>query len=223
LFPLRITEDKLLIYNRRIELIAEHRLLASSRSGEKQVDPSHRAPRNQQIQLEVLQERFAEFGEMGARYLQGLLGRQRYGKHQAQRVLVLCRSYAREEVLAALERAVRFHAYSYSSLERILSILGTPKPPWQACTEEQEKFFEELDGIFIGPRDSSEYQHLLFDEKFSDDEKDSQEPQNGEIENDPTQRDERQDHAAGEGEPENDQQQDGQREDDEPEDDPADE
>ena len=127
LFPLRITEDKLLIYNRRIELIAEHRLLAASQSGQKQMDPSHLPPRNQQIQLEVLQERFAEFAEVGPRFLEGLLGKQRYGKHQAQRVLVLLRSYSREEVLAALERAVRFHAYSYSSLERILNAVGTPK------------------------------------------------------------------------------------------------
>ena len=221
LFPLRITEDKLFIYNRRIELIAEHRLLAASRSGEKQVDPSHLAPRNQQIQLDVLQERFAEFAEVGPRFLEGLLGKQRYGKHQAQRVLVLFRSYSREEVLAALERAVRFHAYSYSSLERILSALGTPKPPWQTCTEEQEKFFEDLDkGVFIGPRDSSEYQHLLFDQELTNEEKDRAEPENGELENEQTESGQPQDDATREGESENGQRKENQQEDGQPQDEP---
>jgi transposase len=185
LFPLRITEDQLLVYNRQIELIAAHRLLDSSQAGKEQVDPSHRAPRNQQVQLKVLQERFAEFGEHGGRFLEGLLGKQRCGKHQAQRVLVLFRSYSRDDVMAALERAVRFHAYSYSSLERILSVLGTPRPPWQSCTEEQERFFEDWDDVTpIGPRPSSEYQHLLFDEESADDSKEDHEPEDHELAND---------------------------------------
>jgi transposase len=186
LFPLRITEDQVLIYNRHIELIAAHRLLPSSQAGKEQVDPSHRPPRNQQIQLDLLQKRFAEFAEHGSRFLEGLLGKQRCGKHQAQRLLVLFRSYSRDDVMAALERAVRFHAYSYSSLERILSALGTPRPPWQTCTEEQEKFFEDWDDVTpVGPRSSSEYQHLLFNEELADDsEKDVHEPENGELTSD---------------------------------------
>jgi hypothetical protein len=182
LFPLRITEDQLLVYNRQIELIATHRLLPSSQAGQEQIDPSHRAPRNQQIQLDLLQQRFAEFGEHGSRFLEGLLGKQRCGKHQAQRVLVLCQSYSRHDVLAALERAVRFHAYSYASLERILSAWGTPRPPWQSCTEEQQKFFEDWDDVAsVGPRPSSEYQHLLFDEESANaSEKDLHEPKDGE-------------------------------------------
>lgn len=203
LFPLRITEDKVLVYNRQIELIAEHRLLPSWQSGQKQIDPSHRAPRNHQIQLDLLQERFAELGELGTRFLEGLLGRQRCGKHQAQRVLVLLRSYSREDQMAALERAVRFHAYSYSSLERILGVLGTPRPPWQASTEEHDQFFAELDdGAPIGPRDSSEYQHLLFDEEIVDgSEEDLDEPEDGEVANDQPK-----DEQPKDDEPENDQQ-----------------
>ena len=187
LFPLRITEDQLLVYNRQIELIATHRLLPSSQSGQEQVDPSHRAPRNQQIQLELLQQRFAEFGEHGSRFLEGLLGKQRCGKHQAQRVLVLCRSYWRADVVAALERAVRFHAYSYASLERILSAWGTPRPPWQSCTEEQQKFFEDWDDVAaVGPRPSSDYQHLLLDEESANDsEEDLHEPEDGQGGNEP--------------------------------------
>lgn len=186
LFPLRITEDQVLVYNRQIELIAAHRLLDSSQTGKDQVDPSHRAPRNQQVQLRVLEERFAKFGEHGNRFLEGLLGRQRYGKHQAQRALVLFCSYSRDDVMAALERAVRFHAYSYSSLERILGVLGTPRPPWQSCTEEQERFFKDWDDVTpIEPRPSSEYQHLLFDEETADDsKKDVHQPEDDALAND---------------------------------------
>lgn len=187
LFPMRITEDQVLIYNRHVKLIATHRLLDCSQAGKDQVDPSHRPPRNQKIQLDRLQQRFAEFGDSGTQFLEGLLGKQRYGKHQAQRVLVLFQSYTRQSVLRALDRAIRFHAYSHSSLERILSTLGTPRPPWQSTTEEQEKFFEELDdAASIGPRPSSDYQHLLFDEEPADDEKkDLGEPKNGEPAREP--------------------------------------
>jgi transposase len=223
LFPLRITEDQLLVYNRQIQLIARHRLLASSQSGQEQVDPSHRAPRNQQIQLDLLQKRFAEFGEHGSRFLEGLLGKQRCGKHQAQRVLVLCRSYSRDDVLAALERAVRFHAYSYASLERILSAWGTPRPPWQSCTEEQQKFFEDWDGVAsVEPRPSSEYQHLLFDEESANDsEEDLHEPENGERGNVPedaaTQDDEPEDREPKGRQPDDGRPDHGQRRDGEPE------
>ena len=217
LFPLRITEDQVLIYNAHIELIAAHRLLPSSQSGKEQVDPSHRPPRNQQIQLELLQKRFAEFGEHGSRFLKGLLGKQRCGKYQAQRVLVLFRSYSRDDVMAALERAIRFHAYSYSSLERILSVLGTPRPPWQTCTEEQEKFFEDWDDTAsVGPRSSSEYQHLLFHEELADDsEEDVHEPENGELASDQPEDDQPKDDQ-----PEDSETDDGQRNDVESETDP---
>ena len=87
-------------------------------------------------------------------------------------MLVLFRSYPREDVMAALERAVRFHAYSYSSLERILSALGTPKPPWQTGSGRTREVLSKIwDNVSLHwvHVSSSEYQHLLFDQEFADD------------------------------------------------------
>lgn len=166
LVPVRITEDLLMVYNDHVELIAQHRLLAHGRSGQEVVEPSHRPPRDCRQQAELLRERFALFGEEGSEFLERLLAKQRYGKHQAQKILVLLRCYARSDVLAALRRALQFHACSYASLERILGIQATPKAEWETLTEEQRKLLQELtDGHGIQPRNSAQYQHLLFEEQ----------------------------------------------------------
>ena len=53
---------------------------------------------------------YAEFGAPGTRFLEGLLASNRFGKSQAERVLTLAAAYPRADVLAALERAVRYGA-----------------------------------------------------------------------------------------------------------------
>jgi hypothetical protein len=69
-------------------------------------------------------------------------------------------------MVAAFQRALKYHAHSYSSLERILSIQATPKAAWETLTEQQQKQLQDLtDGTSISPRDSGKYQHLLFDEE----------------------------------------------------------
>ena len=86
-----------------------------------------------------MRARFGELGEIGLRFLEGLLKKQRYGKQQAQRALMLTSGYHRGDVLAALERAVRYHAYSVSSLERILNAQATPKPPGSCSASSSRK------------------------------------------------------------------------------------
>jgi hypothetical protein len=110
---------------------------------------------------------------------------------------------------------VRFHAYSYSSLERILSALGTPRPPWQTCTEEQEKFFEDWDDVtLVGPRSSSEYQHLLFNEELADgSEEDVHEPEDGKPEDGKPEDGEPEDGEPDDGEPDDGEPDDGERND----------
>jgi transposase len=165
LLPVRVTEDELLVYNNQLETIAQHRLLPRQVSGQQQLDPRHQPPRSQQVQVEHLQQRFGELGEVALRFLEGLLRRQRYGKHQAVRVLALLRTWRREDLRAAMERAVRYHAYALSSLERILAIQATPKSPWQALDQDATSPRPDLPpSETILPRDSREYQRLLFDE-----------------------------------------------------------
>jgi hypothetical protein len=108
-------------------LLAEHPLV-HGQTGQQRLDPSHRPPRNREEQLAQLRDQFAGLGDVAMVFLEGLLKRQRYGLKQAQRVLALLRSYERRDLLAAMQRAVRHHAYAFSSLERILAMQATTKP-----------------------------------------------------------------------------------------------
>ncbi len=167
LLPVRVTEDELFVYDRRIKQLAKHLLIAGL-TGQQRLDPAHRPPKNRQKQIEQLRGQFAQLGEVATEFLEGLLKKQRQGMKQAQRVLALLRGYTQEDVLAAMQRAVRHHAYSFSSLERILSVQATPKSLW--LSESQEELLRELSQEdSIEPRPSAEYQHLLFEETDSDD------------------------------------------------------
>ena len=168
LLPVRVTETELLVYDHQIRQVAQH-LLLIGQTGQRQEDPAHRPPRDQREQLELFRQRFAELGEVASRFLEGLLKKQRCGKHQAQRVLLLLQAYHREDVLAAMERAVVYHAYSLASLERILGMQATPKPSWQSTSQQQQETLQELSGTeSIQPRSTAEYQYLLFEENDSD-------------------------------------------------------
>jgi transposase len=169
LLPVRITATEVLVYDTDIRVVARHPLLRGV-TGQQQRDPQHRPPRNQALQLEQLRARFGELGEIALRFLEGLLKKQRYGKQQAQRALLLISGYHRSDVLAALERAVRYHAYSVSSLERILNAQATPKASWQLLSEQQQETLRKLTDVDgIDARSSDQYQYLLSEEPATDD------------------------------------------------------
>lgn len=164
LLPVCIRETELVVYNGRLEPIAQHRLVQGS-TGVSQIDPDHRPPADEREQLDLLRQQFAELGEVGSRFLEGLLRKQRYGKQQARRILALLSVYHRADVVTALERAVRYHAYACSSLERILNHQATPKASWQSLSGHQQETLRgltETDSIDV--RSSAEYQYLLFPE-----------------------------------------------------------
>jgi transposase len=169
LLPARVTDTQLFVYNRLLQVVAQHPLWQGP-SGKTCHDPAHAPPRDQQEQVEQLRGRFAELGEIASRFLEGLLKKQRYGKHQAQRVLALLNVYHRADLLAALERAVRYHAFSRAALERILAHQATPKPTWQSLSQSEQETLRKLTQTDpIPPRPSVEYQPLLFPASDPDD------------------------------------------------------
>lgn len=166
--PVRVTETELFVYDHHIREIARH-TLRLGQTGSKEIREEHRPPKDHHQQVEELRKRFRELGDIALCFLEGLLQKQRYSKRQAQRVLALASAYHRQDVLAAMERAVRYHAYSLSSLERILNT-ATPKASWQILSENQQELMRKLtDSSSIAPRASAEYQYLLFDEKTDPD------------------------------------------------------
>ena len=64
---------------------------------------------------------------MATQFLDGLWQAQRQAPSQAALILELSGLYRRPDFIAALERAVRFGAYSLSSVRRILEINARPK------------------------------------------------------------------------------------------------
>lgn len=107
-------------------------------------------------------QRFAEFGAAGARFLEGLLASTRYGKSQAERVLSLVAIYRRQDVLAALERAVQYGAFSLAAIQRILAARSQPKTPLDLLNDGHRTYLDNLlDREPTLPRPTSDYQALL--------------------------------------------------------------
>ena len=82
--PVRVTEKELIIYGPQVEEIARHPLLPRTATGQRVVHKEHRPVEDARRRQAQLEERFAELGEPGRRFLEGLLRAQRYGKDQAQ-------------------------------------------------------------------------------------------------------------------------------------------
>ena len=102
---------------------------------------------------------------MACRFLEGLIKYRRYGKDEAHKILALLETYHHHDLLAAIERAVRYGAYSRSAIERILAIRATPKTALDALAEKEQQQLKLLLGDApVRPRSGKDYQKLLDDQ-----------------------------------------------------------
>jgi transposase len=158
----RVTEDELVIHDKAFAEAARHRLSPRTAAGRRSDCPDREPPRDARRRSEQLAGRFAEFGATGARFLEGLLAGNRSGKNQAERILSLAAAYPRPDVLAALERAVRYGAFSLPAVQRILAAQGRPKAPLDVLADDHQTYLDRLlDGEPTRPRPTSDYQALL--------------------------------------------------------------
>jgi hypothetical protein len=122
----------------------------------------HEPPCDSEQRRQELAKRFAEFGTAGTQFLEGLLAQTRYGKNPAERVLSLVGAYPRQDVIAALERAVRYGAFSLSAVGRILSVRSRPKTPLDALADDHRSYLDTiLEREPTPPRPTSDYQASL--------------------------------------------------------------
>jgi len=169
--PLRIRDEEVIVYGPRLELLARHLRFPPTQRHQERRQAEHLPPRDVQRRREVLHERFAQLGPLAVRFLEGLLAGQRYGWDHAQKVLALLGIYHREDFLAALERAVRYGAFSAKSIERILAVQARPKTAMDRLAEDQPPHLAELLGDDpTPPRPATDYQHLLFEDSHCNDE-----------------------------------------------------
>jgi transposase len=164
--PVRVTADEVIVYSTSLDEIARHRLVPTTVSGARQTLKGHH-PADDPGQRELLlRQRFSELGPVALQFLDGLLAQQVQGKLQAQQLLALVAHYHQGDVRAALERALRFGAFSLAAIRRILAATAQPKPPLEELADCQRELLDpRLRQEPIGPRPTSAYQHLLEPEK----------------------------------------------------------
>jgi len=162
LLPVRVTERELIVYGPDVKEIARHELYPAGTTGQKRHLPAHSPGRDHLQKRELLQQRFAGFGPDGVRFFEELLRTRRNGKDEAARVLGLLTIYHREDLMRALERAVRYRAFSWSAVERILAAQAKPRSAMEALTIEAREHLDEiLRQIPVASRSTADYQTLL--------------------------------------------------------------
>ena len=163
--PVRITETEVIIYGPQIEEIARHPLFPRDIAGEVRRLKQHQPSDDTEKKYEILKVRFEELGGAAGRFFAGLMERRRNGKSEAHKILALLETYHRGDLLGAIERAVRYGAYSRSAIERILAVTATPKTALDRLAEkEQQQLHSLLDDGSVEPRSGKEYQELLDDQ-----------------------------------------------------------
>ena len=163
---MRVLEDEVIVYSIGLEEIARHRRGPSTQSGVRQLIKSHHPADDPNQRTLLLRQRFGELGPIAVQFLDGLLAKQIQGKRQAQQLLALVAHYQRDDVQAALERAVRFGAFSLAAMRRILAAQARPRRLLQELAElHQDTLDPSLCQEPIGPRPTSDYQHLLSPEE----------------------------------------------------------
>jgi transposase len=160
--PVRVTETELIVYGPGIEEVARHPLCPRGLTGQRLEQKAHRPSADPRQHEALLRERFAELGPIAVRFLDGLLREQRQGKHQAGKVLALLGTYSQKDLLAALERAARFGAYSLGAVERILAAQARPKGVMEALAEDERRHLPaRLRDNPVSQRPAADYLHLV--------------------------------------------------------------
>lgn len=168
--PVKVTEEHVIIYGPRIDEIARHPRFPPTLTHRTSRPQAHQPPRDQQRRREVLRQQFGSLGDVAGRFLEGLLRTQRNGWHQAQTILALLGSWHRRDLLAAMERAVTYGAYSRDAIERILAAKARPKSPLDQLADDHRRHLDpKLTEPALLPRPTSDYQRLLFENTDSED------------------------------------------------------
>jgi transposase len=163
--PVRVTDTEVIVYGPNIEQIARHPLLPRGAAGQISRRQEHQPVDDSQKKYEMLKTRFTQLGAMAERFFDGLVKRQRNAKAEAFKILALLETYRRDDLLAALERAVRFGAYSRSAIERIVALSATPKTALERLADKEWQQLRELfHDAPVQPRTGKEYQRLLDDQ-----------------------------------------------------------
>lgn len=180
--PVRITEREIIIYGPQIEEVARHGLFPKHETGRVSQRKEHLPADDAEKKYEILKTRFDEMGEVASRFFAELVKRRRYGKDEGFKILALLETYHRRDLLAALERALRYGAYSRSAIERILAVSATPKTSLDKLADkEQQQLRDLMGGESVKPRTGKEYRELFDQPPCEESEDDTTDAPDGEA------------------------------------------
>lgn len=165
LLPVRLTESELVLYTPQLEEIVRHPLLPRNITGQRCLVPEHHAQGDGRLEHTQLEERFTALGPIARRFFDGLIQQQRYSRHQARQVLALLATYTSKDILAALERAVRYGAFAAGAIERILAATAQPRTSLEKlAAQEQDRLEPLLRDNPVTPRPTTDYQAFFAEE-----------------------------------------------------------
>jgi hypothetical protein len=127
LVVVRVTEHEVFVYAADLSTLARHER-APRGHREPVVNPAHRPAKKPRHDVEALLARFGELGEQAALFAAGVCRAQRYHGTHLSDVLSLVERYDADDLLRALERAVRYRAFDAGVVVRILSATAAPRP-----------------------------------------------------------------------------------------------
>jgi transposase len=127
LVVVRVTEHEVFVYAADLSTLARHEKAPRGHL-EPVVNPAHRPAKKPRHDVEALSARFCELGEQAALFAAGVCRAQRYRGTHLSDVLSLVERYDADDLLRAIERAVRYRAFDAGVVVRILSATATPRP-----------------------------------------------------------------------------------------------
>jgi transposase len=164
----RAAEHELVIYNANVREIARHQRAPRGRTMPV-TDPTHHPSKKDRHDIDALVARMSELGEAAGYFAAGVCKSQRYrGSHLAH-VLGLVERYDADDIVRALERAVRYRAFDGQVVERILLASAEPRPlPDMGEQRARARLAEAARALDVAPRALGVYAAALTGERDTD-------------------------------------------------------
>jgi hypothetical protein len=157
----RATEHEIIVYHHDLSVLARH-ARAPRGHPDPVINPQHRPSKRARYNVEALVARLGELGDAGARFAAGIVASQRYrGAHLAD-ALALVERYDADDLVRALERAVRYRAFDATVVARILAATATARAlPSTEDARVQARLAERSAALAVSPRALGEYARAL--------------------------------------------------------------
>lgn len=161
LIVVRATEQEIVMYGKDLTEIARHER-APRGHRVPVVTPAHRPDKKPRQDLDALLLRMGELGEAAALFAAGVCKQQRYrGSHLAQ-TLALVERYDADDLVRALERAVRYRAFDAQVVVRLLETSAKPRPLPDTCEDKARKRLDQAHkALLVHPRALDAYAAAL--------------------------------------------------------------